>query len=277
MSQISIKSGSVIKTIIPEAGDNVNPTGAGEITLTGVNDITITGNAATQTVDISLSGTTEHAVQVGDATGGIESLAVGTDGQVLIGATAGDPAFATLTSSGGTITFTTGANTLNLEAVAGLPVMTDGQLLIGSTGLPPVAASLTAGANITITPGAGSIEIASTGGGGGLTWSEATSDMIMVVDNGYITKHATPASELVYTLPAASAVGKVLRVAGYTSGGWKIAQGVGQQVIFSDQATTSGVGGYLEFTNRYDCVEMVCVVTDTTWLVTSSIGNITIA
>jgi hypothetical protein len=165
MSQISIKSlpvTGVIKTIIPEAGDNVNPNGAGEITLTGVNDIAITGNAATQTVDISLSGTTEHAVQVGDATGGIESLAVGTDGQVLLGATAGDPAFATLTSSGGTITFTPGANSLNLEAVAELPVMTDGQLLIGSTGLPPVAASLTSsGGTITITPGAGTINLES--------------------------------------------------------------------------------------------------------------------
>lgn len=42
---------------------------------------------------------------------------------------------------------------------------TNGQLLIGSTGNIPVAASLTAGANITITPGAGSVTIASTGGG----------------------------------------------------------------------------------------------------------------
>jgi hypothetical protein len=39
---------------------------------------------------------------------------------------------------------------------------TDGQLLIGRTGDVPVAASLTAGAGVTITPGAGSITIAST-------------------------------------------------------------------------------------------------------------------
>lgn len=41
--------------------------------------------------------------------------------------------------------------------------LTNGQLLIGSTGVAPVAASLTAGANITITPGAGSITIAASG------------------------------------------------------------------------------------------------------------------
>lgn len=41
--------------------------------------------------------------------------------------------------------------------------LTNGQLIIGSTGLAPVAASLTAGANISITPGTGSITIAVTG------------------------------------------------------------------------------------------------------------------
>ncbi len=43
--------------------------------------------------------------------------------------------------------------------------LTNGQLLIGSTSADPVPASLTAGSNVTITPGAGSITIASTGGG----------------------------------------------------------------------------------------------------------------
>jgi hypothetical protein len=42
---------------------------------------------------------------------------------------------------------------------------TDGQFLIGVTGGAPVVASLTAGANITLTPGAGSLAIASSGGG----------------------------------------------------------------------------------------------------------------
>jgi len=44
-------------------------------------------------------------------------------------------------------------------------VLTNGQLLIGSTGADPVAASLTAGSGVTITPGAGSITIAASGGG----------------------------------------------------------------------------------------------------------------
>src|SRR5271157_3184830 len=61
--------------------------------------------------------------------------------------------------------------------------LTNGQLAIGSTGADPVAASLSAGAGITITPGAGSISIATSGGG--LTWSVATTATNMVVNNGY--------------------------------------------------------------------------------------------
>jgi hypothetical protein len=111
---------------------------------------------------------------------------------------------------------------------------------------------------------------------GGLTWSVATANTSMVADNGYITIHGTPATKLEYTLPTSCAVGKVLRIAGFTAGGWKVIQGAGQQIYFGNQATTSGAGGYLEFTDAKDCVELLCVVADTTYTVTSSIGNITI-
>lgn len=46
---------------------------------------------------------------------GLISATQGTDGQLLIGATGAAPAFATVTSTGATITITGGANTLNLE------------------------------------------------------------------------------------------------------------------------------------------------------------------
>ena len=52
---------------------------------------------------------TQHAVPVGGATSqALTSLSVGTNGQLLIGSTGADPAFATVTGTGG-ITFTTGA------------------------------------------------------------------------------------------------------------------------------------------------------------------------
>jgi len=73
-------------------------------------------------IEITKGGTglatiTDHGVLVGSGTGAITPLTVGTDGQVLVGSTGADPVFYTLTSTGGTITFTPGAGTLNLEAV----------------------------------------------------------------------------------------------------------------------------------------------------------------
>lgn len=84
--------------------------------LGGDNIATVGAGSA---ITISVADTTDHALQVGNATGSLTSLGVGTDGQVLISATGANPAFATLTSTGGTITFTQGANSLNLEAVGG--------------------------------------------------------------------------------------------------------------------------------------------------------------
>jgi hypothetical protein len=56
---------------------------------------------------------------VGNGTAPVIVTAAGTNGQVLIAATGAAPAFASLTSTGGTVTFTPGAHSLNLEASGG--------------------------------------------------------------------------------------------------------------------------------------------------------------
>jgi hypothetical protein len=101
-------------------GDTGSATGA-TITLAGGHNMTTAASGATVTFNVS--GTTQHSLLLGNATGSINSLGVATNGQIPI----------------------------------------------GSTGADPVLATLTAGANITITNGAGSITIASSGGGGGIT------------------------------------------------------------------------------------------------------------
>lgn len=55
---------------------------------------------------------TNHGVLVGATTSAITQLSVGTSGQVLVGSSAADPVFATLTSGNSSITYTTGAGTL---------------------------------------------------------------------------------------------------------------------------------------------------------------------
>lgn len=57
----------------------------------------------------------DHGVLVGSGTAAITPLAVGSNGQVLVGSTGADPVFATLTSADGTVTFAIGAGTLDLS------------------------------------------------------------------------------------------------------------------------------------------------------------------
>ncbi len=127
------------------------------ITLSNGNNISISGSPVNLggTATVNVAGTTQHAVQIGNATNSLTSLTVGTDGQVLIGATAADPAFATLTSSDNSISFTTGAHSLSLQVAGGTSVL---KTLTGNSG---GAISPTAG-NIN-TLGTGSITIVGSG------------------------------------------------------------------------------------------------------------------
>lgn len=74
---------------------------------------------------------TDSSVLVGNVAAGITQLAVGTNGQVLIGATGADPAFATLTSSDSSVSFTIGANSLSLQVAGGTTV---GKTITGDAG-----------------------------------------------------------------------------------------------------------------------------------------------
>lgn len=99
---------------------------AGIINILGGTSISTAGAGSTVTINldvpipVSSGGTgattlTDNSVLLGSGAGAVTAISVGTDGQVLIGATGADAAFATITSTGGTISFTLGANTLNLE------------------------------------------------------------------------------------------------------------------------------------------------------------------
>lgn len=99
---------------------------------------------------------TSHGVLLGNTTSAVTATAAGTNGQVIIGATAGAPAFATITSTGSTITFTPGANTLNMEVTNG-----------------PFAATLT-GNSGTATESASNINVIDSQGTGKFTGSGST-------------------------------------------------------------------------------------------------------
>ncbi len=122
-----------VSTVLFLSGNDgipVGPDGLGVINVVGGNNIYVSGNPGAFTETIDLVGTTNHAVQVGNASGSLTSIPVGTDGQVLLGDTGADPAFGTLTSSNGSITFTPGAAALDLVVTSGV----FGQTITGNTG-----------------------------------------------------------------------------------------------------------------------------------------------
>ena len=76
---------------------------------------------------------------------------------------------------------------------------------------------------------------------------------------------------------ATAAFGSIIEVAGKGAGGWKVAQNAGQTIHFGDTDTTAGATGYLQNTEQYDAVKLLCTTANTDFIVLSSIGNITVA
>jgi hypothetical protein len=104
-----------------------------------------------------------------------------------------------------------------------------------------------------------------------LNWSVITANQAAAINTGYIVNAAALAT---ITLPAAAAVGSLLEIVGVGSGGWRLAQAAGQQVVFGNISNTAGSGGQLNSTHQRDAIRLVCIVQDTTWQVVSSVGNI---
>lgn len=112
-------------------------------------------------------------------------------------------------------------------------------------------------------------------GGTGISWTEITgTSQTAAVNTGYIANNA---GLVTVTLPATATLGSIIRVAGYGAGGWEIAQSAGQQIIYGDITTTEGVSGSLASINRYDAVELLCVVANTKFVVVSGVGTVEVA
>lgn len=176
-------------------------------------------------------------------------------------------------------TFTASTTTLHSillggasNAITNLGVATDGQIPIGSSGADPVLAVITGSGGITITNGAGSIDVSASGGG--LSWVVVSgTTQAMAVDTGYISNNA---GAVTLTLPATAAVGSTNVISGLGAGGWVLAQNASQLVHLGSSVTTTGTGGSLASTNAFDSVTIVCAVANTTWLVMDVVGNLTV-
>lgn len=173
-------------------------------------------------------------------------------------------------SSASTVTALTKTNNSALSSDAtGVPTwiaLADGEFAVGSSSGAPAATTITAGTGISVTNAANSITI--DGSGGGYSWTEVTgTSQSMSVSNGYIANNV---ALVTLTLPVSSSVGDTVILQGKGAGGWRLAQNAGQTINFGSTPTTTGVGGYLEFTNQFDSLELVCITANTDWAVLSA-------
>lgn len=101
-----------------------------------------------------------------------------------------------------------------------------------------------------------------------ITWSEVTgTSQAGAINSGYILNNA---ALVTLTLPDTAALGSIIKIVGKGAGGWLLAQNASENINFGNITTTTGVGGSLASTHRYDCLEIVCTVANTTWTVTSA-------
>ena len=262
------------------AGSNVAiGTETAPVLVSGVNNTIIgsesasllTGNTNTAVGSTCLQGLTtgDHNICIGQNSG--NNLASAETSNIYIGNLGVGNESNTIRlggfTGGGTAqqnqTFIYGINGVDLSTAEVVTMASD---QLGST-------TLTAGSGITITPGSGILTIAASGGG--IPWTDVTGPtQAMVANNGYISDDG--ATLVTLTLPATAAQGTVIWVAGNGTGLWNIAQNAGQSINFGNDTTTVGVTGSLSSTQSYDTVQLLCVVTNTTWNVITSMGNITV-
>lgn len=128
------------------------------------------------------------------------------------------------------------------------------------------AADGTSGQAIT-TDGAGNLSFSTVSGGSGISWSGvAGTTQAAAVNSGYVIQNG---AQTTVTLPATAPLGSIVAIAGLGASGW-VLQANGGQVINAGTVATSA-GGTLTSANQFDCIEVVCIVADTTWAMRSAI------
>ena len=90
-----------------------------------------------------------------------------------------------------------------------------------------------------------------------------------------VTYIPTNALITTYVLPTAFNVNDIFIIVGYGAGGWTITQNAGQTIHRSTGSTTTGIGGSVPSTSRYDCITLRGTVKNTDLVQETHEGNLT--
>lgn len=83
---------------------------------------------------------------------------------------------------------------------------------------------------------------------------------------------ANNAALVTFTLPTVAKVGDKYRITGKGAGLFKLAQNASQSTVFLDQITTTGTGGSITATQRYQAMEIECLTANTLFSITYGSG-----
>lgn len=98
----------------------------------------------------------------------------------------------------------------------------------------------------------------------------------MAVNTKYVADAAS--ATVAFTLPASATLGQTITVIGQGPGGWQVLQNANQAIKMNSQTTTTGTGGSLSSTNRYNALTLQCVVAgaSTIWNASETSGTLTV-
>ncbi len=254
---------------------------------TGTGNINIGADATNKTINIGSASTTQFILTSG---GMVIDSGVGGAGTTYSFTKQGTGNFNISQTGTGTFDIADTAST----NIANSTVPTSIQFGNRSTAVNGTIGNITSTTSVTFNTGSGNINIGTTGdksislgsgnnitrfftGTGGINYPslEVTGTSVSLIIGICYTMNN--GSQISASLPATAALGTCLRICGYGSGGWKITQASGQIINSTAASTTSGATGSLSSGGRYDCVELVCTVVNTTWSIKDSIGTLAFA
>lgn len=142
-----------------------------------------------------------------------------------------------------------------------------GQIPIGTSGNVYTPAAINSGTGIVVANGSGSITVSATGGGLGFATISGTTQTAAVLTR-YL---ALNAGQTTLTLPTTYAVGDIVALIGSTAntGGWVIQAASGDTVRVNNSTTSAG-GTVTCTAVAGQCIEIVCDVANTSWVMTTT-------
>jgi hypothetical protein len=244
---------------------------------TGTGTINICADSTAQTINIGSSSTNKFLIT--SSTSVINSGTSSTDSSITYSGSSafgliGDHSLSINSSGDITVGNTSGASwgigtkavalTINIGNTSSSSTMT----IDSGTGAIAINKAVTIGN----TTGTTQINISCGSGGISYPFRNVSGDLNLGAGSYTINNSA---SLLTMKLPSTASIGTILRLIGNGSSGWKITQFASQVINSTATSTTAGTGGSLSSGGRYDSVELVCTVANTTFTIVNSKGTLT--